>query len=188
MMTVAELIHAYRLTNLTDRRREDARHAHWWVEHLGSVPVSDLTQARILQAIEHVRTDGRHEVHSWSIVAFYLRFLRRVTAWGACVAALPADPCAGIPLPKEPTPPMRVLTEEEEVQLCQALGRPYSLWVRFAILTGLEQSDQFSLLWRSVQFDRGTVLIPQGSTGIMVKLSLPPDAMTILRLLRQEYP
>ena len=37
-MTVAELINSYRLTNTTDRRREDARHGRWWVEHLGTLP------------------------------------------------------------------------------------------------------------------------------------------------------
>ena len=132
--------------------------------------------------------EGRTGARAGSTVGFYLRFLRRVTAWGTCVALLPADPCVGIPLPKEGTPIMRVLTEEEEVQLCQALGHPYSLWVRFAILTGLEQSEQFTLLWRHVQLERRTVLIPQGSMGVMVELSLPPDAVTILRLLRQEYP
>lgn len=187
-LTVAELINSYRLTNTTDRRREDVRHARWWVEHLGALPVSELTTARILQALDHVRAEGRTGTRAGATVAFYLRFLRRVTAWGACVTLLPADPCAGMPLPKEPAPPMRVLTEEEETQLCQALGRPYSLWVRFAILTGLEQSEQFTLLWRSVQLDRGTVLIPQGSTGVMVELSLPPDAVTILRLLRHDHP
>ena len=67
---------------------------------------------------------------------------------------------------------MRVLTEEEESQLCETLGRPYSLWVRFAVLTGLKQSEQFTLLWRSVQLERGVVLIPQGMTGTMVELSL----------------
>ncbi|HSL04212.1 MAG TPA: tyrosine-type recombinase/integrase [Nitrospiraceae bacterium] len=123
-----------------------------------------------------------------STVGFYLRFLRRVTAWAACVTMLPTDPCAGVPLPKEPTPIMRVLTEEEETQLCQALGRPYSLWVRFALLTGLEQSEQFTLLWRSVQLNRGVLFVTQGTTGTMVELSLPPEAVTILRLLRQEYP
>ena len=187
-MTVAELIYSYRLTNRTDRRRDDALHARWWAGHLGTLPVSELTQARVLQAGEAVRTDGRTGFRRGPTVAFYLRFLQRVTAWATCVAMLPADPCAGMSLPKEETPVMRVLTEEEEAQLCQALGRPYSLWVRFAILTGLEQSEQFSLLWRSVQLDRRTVLIPQGSTGIMVELALPPDAVTILRLLRQEYP
>ena len=37
-MTVAELINRYRLTNLTDQRQEDARHARWWVEHCGTLP------------------------------------------------------------------------------------------------------------------------------------------------------
>ncbi|OAI47491.1 hypothetical protein AYO43_04360 [Nitrospira sp. SCGC AG-212-E16] len=188
LTTVADLINSYRLTNLTDRRREDARHGRWWVEHFGTLPASGLTQARVLQALDQVRIDGRTGPRKGSTIGFYLRFLRRATAWGACVAMLPADPCAGIPLPKEPTPPMRVLTEEEEAQLCQALGRPYNLWVRFAVLTGLKQSEQFTLLWRFVQLDRSTVLIPQGMTETMVELSLPPDAVTILRLLRQEYP
>ena len=187
-MTVAELINTYRLKNITDRRREDPRHARWWTEHFGTLPASGLTTQRILQALDHVQSEGRTGPRAGSTVAFYLRFLRRVTAWAVCVTMLPADPCAGIPLPKEGTPIMRVLTEEEETQLCQTLGRPYSLWVRFAILTGLEQSEQFTLLWRSVQLNQGVLLIPQGMTGTMVELSLPPEAVTILRLLRQEYP
>jgi integrase len=187
-VTIADLINTYRLTNTSDRRREDPRHARWWVAHLGPLPVSELTQARVLHALDQVRAEGRCGTRAGSTVAFYLRFLRRVTAWGACRTYLPVDPCAGIPLPKEPTPPMRVLTEEEEAQLCQALGRPYSWWVRFAILTGLEQAEQFTLLWRSVQLERGLMLLPQGTTGVMVELSLPPDAVTILRLLRQDYP
>jgi integrase len=188
-LTVAELINTYRVTNLTERRREDPRHARWWVEeHLGTLPVSDLTTARILQALNRVRAEGRTGARAGSTVAFYLRFLRCVTTWGTCVTMLPTDPCVGIPLPKEPTPPMRVLTEEEEPQLCQALGRPYSLWVRLAVLTGRSQSEQFNLLWRQVQMERGTVMLPQGTNGAMVELSLPPDALAVLRLLRQDAP
>jgi integrase len=187
-MTVAELIDAYRLTNTTAHRREDPRHARWWVEHFGALPVSGLTQPRILHALDQVRTEGRTGARAGSTVAHYLRFLRRVTAWGACVTILPADPCAGIPLPKEGTPVMRVLTEEEETHLCQALGRPYDLWVRFALLTGLEQSEQFNLLWRSVWLEHGTVLVPQGFKGVMVELSLPSEAVTILRRLRHDHP
>ena len=188
-LTVGRLIQLYRVQPGDHRRKEDPRHGRWWVEHFGTLPASGLTTARILQAIDELQTEsGRTGTRAGSTVGFYLRFLRRVTAWGTVVQVLPADPCVGIPLPKEPTPIMRVLTEEEETLLCQALGRPYSLWVRFAILTGLEQSEQFTLLWRSVQLDRGVVLIPQGMTGVMVELSLPPDAVTILRALRQESP
>lgn len=186
-MTVAELINTYRVTNLTERQREDVRHARAWTEQLGTLPVSSLTQSRILHALDQVRRDGRTGSRSGSTTAFYLRFLRRMTAWGSCVALLPADPCIGIPLPKEPTPPMRVMTEEEEARICQALGRPYNLWVRLAVLTGLEQSEQFTLLWRSVQLDRALIVVPQGMTGTMVELPVSPEAVTILRLLRQEY-
>lgn len=187
--TVGELINRYRLTDPTDHRREDPRHARWWVEHFGTLPASGLTTERILQAIETLRTEqGRTGTRAGSTVGFYLRFLRRVTAWAVCAAMLPSDPCDGIPLPKEGTPVMRVLTEEEEAQVCQAFGQPYSLWIRFAILTGLEQSEQFTLLWRHVQLEGGTILIPQGTNGTMVELSLPHEAVTILRALRQEYP
>ncbi len=187
-MTTAELINTYRLTNLNDRRREDVRHARWWVEHFGTLPASGLTTQRIIHALDHVRAEGRTGVRAGSTVGFYFRFLRRVTAWGTVLTYLPVDPCLGIPLPKEGTPVLRVLSEEEEAQVCQAFGQPYRLWIRFAILTGLEQSEQFTLLWRSVQLERGTILIPQGTNGTMVELSLPPDAVTILRALRHESP
>ncbi len=187
-MTVAELITLFRLRTTTERRREDPRHAHWWVEHLGLMPVADLSTARILEACEHLRTTGRTGVRSGSTVAFYLRFLRRVTAWATGALYLSVDPCAAIPLPKEPAMPMRVLTEDEEQQLCAALGRPYNLWVRFAILTGLEQSEQFTLLWRSVDLDRCLALVPQSTTGTLMELSLPTEAVTILKALRQDSP
>ncbi len=176
---VHELINLYRLQPGDHAPKEDGRHARWWVEELGAVPVAELTTAQIRQAVHQLGAEGR----SGSTVAFYLRFLRRITAWGTGALYLSVDPCIGIPLPKEPTRPMRVLTEEEETRLCQALGRPYNLWVRFAVLTGLKQSEQFTLLWRSVHLECGTVLIPQGMTGTMVELSLPPDAVTILRAL-----
>lgn len=77
-VTVAELITTFRLTNTTDRRREDPRHARWWTDHLGTLPVSLLTQACILQALTHVQAEGRLGTRAGSTVAFYLRFLRRV--------------------------------------------------------------------------------------------------------------
>lgn len=38
IMTVAELINTYRLKHRTERRREDVRHARWWVEQVGTLP------------------------------------------------------------------------------------------------------------------------------------------------------
>ena len=63
-------------------------------------------------------------------------------------------------------PTLRVLTQEEEVKLCAALGAPWNLWVKFALLTGLKQSEQFSLCWRDVDLERLALLLPHPSTGV----------------------
>ena len=184
-MNVADLITAYQLKSSTiGRRLDDARHAAWWGDHLGTLTLSNLTTERIVQATEHLQHGGR----AGSTVGMYLRFLRRVTAWGTSLTYLPADPCNGIPLPKEPPPPMRVLTPEEEAPLCQAVGLPYSLWVKFAIHTGLKQSEQFALRWWSVDLNRGLLRLPDERTGAMMEVSLSPEAVTILCALRREYP
>lgn len=180
-MLVRELIEAYRSTSSAQSRREDSRHAAWWATRIGREPVEALTTGLIVQTVDRLAAYGR----SPTTVAFYLRFLRRVCAWGALMGSLPADPCAGMELPKERTPPLRVLSEEEEQRLCRALGPPYALWVKFAIATGLKQSEQFTLRWRDVDLDRATVFLPHPTTGGIMALSLSPAAVTILRQLRQ---
>jgi hypothetical protein len=80
LKTVADLITTYRLTNPSERRpHEDARHAHWWTEEIQTLPLSELTTARIQQAVATLEAGER----AGSTVAFYLRFLRRVTAVGS---------------------------------------------------------------------------------------------------------
>lgn len=182
--TIGRLIDTYRSESGEPSRREDTRHARWWKERLGDEPVTALTGERIASELDHLASYGR----SPSTVAFYLRFLRHVTAWGAICAYLPSDPCAGMALPKERTPEPRVLTEEEERKLCSALGHPYALWVRFAIATGLKQSEQASLRWRDVDLHKGTLLVQHATTGGLALLSLCAETITILQRLRHCQP
>ncbi|ULA61740.1 MAG: hypothetical protein LZF60_360087 [Nitrospira sp.] len=182
-MTVQALIQAYRTAHPTVGR-ESTRHAKWWSAQLGKEAAGTLTPALLLERLDRLASYGR----SPSTVAFYLRFIRRVTAWATLMSYLPADPCAGMTLPKENTPAPRVLTEEEEVQLCSALGPPYALWVKFAIATGLTQSEQFTLRWRDVDLEHCAVLLPHSSTGTACTLTLPPPAIQILEALRQVHP
>jgi len=181
--TVQELITTYRLCE-PHRRADDPRNARWWIEQVGPLPVTELTISRIHQALDVLRKDGRAE----NTITFYLRFIRRVCAWGVTLQYLSYDPCQNMPLPKEGEPPLRVLTPEEEQQLCEALGRPYNLWVRFAILTGLEQSEQFALQWRSVNLERGTMTVVQSGNRGIAEVTLLPEVLPILRALRQDYP
>lgn len=180
-MTISELITLYRRTAGDGTRREDARHAQWWRDNIGHRPLSDLTTQLILVELDHLASYGR----SPSTVNFYLRFFRRVCAWGALVAYLPTDPCAGMALHKEPTPTLRVLTEEEEAKLCAALGPPYSLWIKLAIESGLKQSEQFTLRWRDVDLERADLLLPHANAGAVSLMRLSLAAVTILRQLKQ---
>lgn len=181
--TVQALITTYRLSE-PDRKADDPRNTRWWIEQLGPLPLAELTIDRIHQAVDGLRTAGR----SGNTITFYLRFIRRVCAWGANLQYLVYDPCKNMPLPKEGEPPLRVLTPEEETQLCEALGRPYNLWVRFAILTGLEQSEQFAVQWRSVHLDRRTMDVVQSGNRGLAEVTLLPEVLPILRALRQASP
>lgn len=183
MMTVRELIKAYQAGD-TPRRREDTRHALWWMDQIGELPVDHLDATLIHRQVQTLMKRGRSE---WT-ANHYLRFFRRVCAWGALMAYLPADPSKTIPRPKDKPAVLRVLTPEEERKLCAALGEPYGLWVRFAILTGLKQSEQFTLRWRDVDLPRNTVMIPHQQTGAVVALSLSPEAVAVLRELRRVHP
>lgn len=182
-MTVHDLIQAYR-TAETSPRREDERHAAWWIDRIGSFEVEELSTDLIKRQLLASAKCGRSV---WTS-NFYFRFLRRVCAWGRLMAYLPLDPCHDIPLPKDKPPVLRVLTEEEERALCAALGPPYSLWVRVAILTGLKQSEQFTLLWRMVDLAHATIHIPDSKTGAIVALSVPPDAVAVLQQLHRLHP
>lgn len=183
-MTISALIHQYRSAPDKTVKREDPRHAAWWITRCGQEPVSVLTTARILGLVDRLGASGR----SPSTVGYYLRFLRRVTAWAAAHGILSADPCAGMALPKERRLALRVLTEDEERKLCSSLGDPYAWWVRFAILTGLKQSEQFTLRWRDVDLEHASLFLPHPKTNGITSLPLSEEAVAILRQLRQIHP
>ena len=182
-MTVRELIKAYRAAD-TPQRREDERHALWWIDQIGDLSVADLAPDLIHRQVHTLIKRGRSQ---WT-ANFYLRFFRRVCAWGALMGHITGDPCATIPLPKDKPSVLRVLTEDEERALCAALGEPYGLWVRFAILTGLKQSEQFTLRWRDIDLSRNTLMVPHQQTGAVVALSLSASAVAVLRELRRVQP
>lgn len=182
-MTIADLIHAYRYAD-TPRKKEDERHAAWWIDRIGGFLVEELSTDLIQRQLVVSAKYGRSV---WTS-NHYFRFLRRVCSWGRLMAYLPLDPCQAIDLPEDKPSTLRVLTEDEERALCAALGQPYALWVRFAILTGLKQSEQFSLLWKAVDLPQATLHLPDQKLGGIVALSLPADAVAVLQQLHRLHP
>lgn len=184
-MTVEELISHYHDASGDQARPEDARHATWWIGQLGPLPVTELTHELISRNVQTLTKRGR----SNSTVRCYLRFLRRVCRWGVQMSYLTADPCETGDPPRAPRRPLfRVLSEDEEQALCAALGEPYSLWVRFAIVTGLKQSEQFALRWRDVDLAGATLFLPDPYTRSIVALSLSAVAVALLRDLQRIQP
>ena len=183
-MTVQELIGRYRETSGERPRREDVRHAHWWIDQLGPLPATALSADLITRNVQTLAKRGRSD----STRTFYLRFLRRVCRWGLEQGYLTDDPSTTIALPTAQPPLLRVLGDEEEAALCAALGAPYSLWVRFALVTGLKQSEQFALRWRDVDLDRATLFLPDPRMRTVVALGLSAAAVAILWELRRIQP
>lgn len=177
-LTVGQLIDLYRTESGEHSRLEDERHAEWWCQEFKEEPTAELTSDRVATALDRLNAYGRAS----STVRYYVRFLQRVCGWATRVGFLLVDPCAGLGLPKAPKTAPRVLTPAEETQLCLVLGQPYSLWVQFAILTGLKQSEQFDLKWRDIDLKSGTVRLPQAR--VVVLLDLCPEAVSVLHDLR----
>lgn len=183
-MLIRDVIQAYLASHVRGRGREDHRHAAWWCAQIGQEESPTLSTSLIVMKLDALAAYGRRP----ATVGFYLRFLRRVCAWGALMSYLPADPCAGMTLPKESPQPMRALTEDEERRLCGILGPPYSLWIKLAIETGLKQSEQFTLRWRDVDLKKATLFLPQSNGGAVTTLRVSPQAIAILEQLRQLHP
>lgn len=156
---------------------DDQCFARWWVSHWGATPVENLTHSEILDLAQLLRRQGKKD----GTLSYYLRFLRNACAWAVTSGLLVRDPCIGVPLPKEKPLPLRILTEEEESTLGMLLGTPYDEWIRFAILTGLRESEQFHLRWADVDFPRGAIMLPHPTSGTFVAFSLPPEALALLK-------
>jgi integrase len=151
--------------------------SRWWTHHWGSLAIANLTHTEILDLAQLLCRQGRKE----TTLAHYLRFLRQACAWGVASGQLSHDPCVAIELPKERPLPLRILTEEEEARLCLALGAPYAEWVRFAIVTGLRESEQFHLRWADVDAARGSVMLPHATSGTFLTFALPAEAIALLQ-------
>lgn len=112
-----------------------------------------------------------------------MKFLRHVFRWAIGLGRIEKSPFTHIKLPTVRAGRTRFLSIEEEAQLCQAIGQPYSAWVRLAILTGLRRSEQFSLRWADVDLDRSLVTLPQTKSGQVQYVHLTEEAKQILRSL-----
>jgi hypothetical protein len=94
----------------------------WWIDRMGDAELNELTTADVLSV--WIGCQSWAEPFHRGLLS---RFFRRVCAWGTKQKFFRHDPCAGMELPNESTPRLRVLSQAEEKALCGALREPYAL-------------------------------------------------------------
>ena len=93
---------------------------------------------------------------------------------------LQSNPVCRLKLSKESKGKTRFLSLEEEGKLLEAMGPTYGPWARLAILTGMRQTEQFSLKWADVNLERGLITLPVTKAGDVQYVPLNDEAKQIL--------
>ncbi len=167
---------SYLTTRPANGRRADQCYAAYWTDKLGDSPVAALTAAQIETIKHELQAQGR----SPQTVLHYLKFLRCALNIAKRDGLLAKNPVYGITLPKVTTARLRFLSLEEEGQIFKEIGRPYDLWVRFAILSGLRQGEQFRLRWRDVDLENRLLTLEQTKAGHVQTAKLGTEEVEIL--------
>lgn len=174
---VQEAIDRY-LKNMegTKSYRDHVYFAKWWGKQCDGKRLNALTVTGLGSLREEMRT-----CRSDARVNRYFRWLRaclNVAIRHERLTTNPVTKMKGLP---EHLGKMRLLTPEEEAQLMAAIGPTYAPWVRFAILTGLRQKEQFTLEWANVDLDLGLLTLPETKAGGVQYAPLNEEAKAILR-------
>jgi len=110
-----------------------------------------------------------------------MKFFRHILNKAVRDGKVDKNPFTQVKLPKVATGKTRFLTQAEEAALVKELGAPYGAWMRFAVLTGLRLSEQFSLKWADVDLERGVLTLQHTKAGHVQYVHLNEEAKAIFR-------
>ena len=155
-------------------------YGRWWTARLKGKRLNAITPALLDDAQHDLLATG----FAPQTVRHYMQFLRHILHKAVRDGKLERNPFAQITLPKIGNGKTRFLSAEEEGALLEKLGPRYESWARLAILTGLRLSEQFSMKWADVDFDRGVVTLPKTKAGHVQYAVLNDEAKSVLRELQ----
>jgi integrase len=156
--------------------RDHRYFAKWWGERFKGKRLNALTVTG-LETLRQEMRNGRSDAR----VNRYVNWLRACLNEAVRHGKLNTNPVVKMKGLPEPMRRTRLLTLEEEAKLMTVLGPTYAPWVRFAILTGLRQKEQFTLEWANVDLELGLVTLPETKAGGVQYAVLNEEAKTILR-------
>jgi len=174
-----DVIEAYMATNTNKSIRDDWCHANFWLEKFPNCTLKSITP----ESIERTKRELLNKGLSHQTVVHYLKFLRRIFNVAIKNGKVERNPLGLVEFPKLSNGRLRFLSLEEEGRLCEAIGLPYSQWVRFAILTALRRQEQFSLKWTDLDLDMepGQISLRETKSGDAQYVELSPEAKMLLK-------
>jgi len=187
---LAELIDRY-VTNVLPQKgdqRNPTRQLTWWKQRLGTLPVHEITRARIAELRDILLAtglDGRRARGPATIVR-YLAALSHVFTiamndWGWAET----NPVKGVRRPKEPRGRDRYLDEDERQRLLDACRSSASqdllAFVETALCTGMRRGEIATLEWRDIDFARAQITLRNTKNGTRRGIPLCSPALDTLR-------
>ncbi|MCH8041219.1 MAG: site-specific integrase [Nitrospinae bacterium] len=175
-MKLKELIQGYMATNTKKTVKNDWCYARFWSKRFSEVRLNGINP----EAIDQAKHDLSHGLSNQTVV-HYLKFLRHVLNLAVKKGKLSRNPFAEVEMPKLSKGRLRFLSLDEEDRLLKAIGARYAPWVRFAILTGLRQGEQFDLKWVDIDLEGGLITLPHTKAGSIQYAPLSQEAKEILQ-------
>jgi len=173
----SEVIDRYLATSTKRSLKDDQRYARLWKKALAGRKLSSVLPEDILR----VRQDLLNRGLAHGTINRTLAFLRHLLNVAVRDRLIPHSPMNQVSFLKESPGRLRFLSTKEEGKLLECIGPKFAPWVRFAILTGLRQGEQFTLQWKDVNLEQGILTLGQTKAGTIQYLPLNQEATEILR-------
>jgi len=140
--------------------RDYERYGETWKDVLGNKTLAQIIPGDIERYVAKRLTKVKPATSNRE-----LAFLKRVFNVAIADGQTERNPVRLVKLRKENNARVRLLTEEEEVALCKAIGDVEWPMVLVAMHTGLRQAEQFQLRWENVDFTTGIITVPRSKHG-----------------------
>lgn len=163
---------------------EDRRKFQWLDQYFRGRLLHTITRDEV-QAIGEAKAQQSSRATANRFLALIRAVLRRAAGPWQWIEKAPA-----ITLYREPKRRVRWLTREEATRLLAALAPHQRQLMRFALATGLRQSNVLQLKWSQVDLERRTAWIHADEAKAREAIGVPlnDEAMAVLREERGKHP
>lgn len=200
-ITLREMIESYMETYNGLDTNNQKRFAKWWTKILGkkkldAITTKELEKLRNLlltKEIKFVHKGKKRKVKepdaparppkfkAPATINRYFAFLRKIYNVAIRDEYVTENPVNKLDFFKEPKGHLRFLTEGEEITLKENMMPEDFRVVRFALLTGLRQSEQFNLRWSHVDIENKVITIPRSKSGETRHVQLSRESVELLK-------